>query len=102
MIHTRLQREWDRLSELFYDGTFPGMLYLDQFNYRVERIKRLDPDVFHGEIFLVMCSQLMNAERPPVLGLDGKRYIGPETWLRRQEENEIYTYEKLRSGLYEQ
>jgi hypothetical protein len=101
MSRTPLQREWERLLKLFYDGTFPVERYLHRFDYRVKRIKQLDPDVLDGEIVWTMYSQLVNAERLPALGLDGEQYEGPETWLERQAENDIDEYEKLKSALRE-
>jgi hypothetical protein len=97
----RLDREWDRLSKLSYDGTTSVKLYLKKFDHYVQLIESLDPDVPEKDILIQLIEQLINAKKPPTLGLDGERYEGPETWLGKQPDSNVDTYEKLKSALME-
>jgi len=101
MNQAAMDREWNALSKLSYDGTSPVQVYLDRFNHHMRRIKRMDPDVEDDDLRMTMHGQLRNAKKPPTLGPDGERYMGPETWLGRQPSVDINTYEKLSAALKE-
>jgi len=101
MSQAALDREWNALSKLSYDGTSPVQVYLDRFNHHMRRIKKMDPNVEDEDLRMTMHGQLRNAKKPPPLGLDGERYMSPETWLGRQLSRDINTYEKLSTALKE-
>jgi len=101
MNQAAMDHEWNVLSKLSYDGTSPVQVYLDRFNHHMRQIKRIDPDVEDEDLRMTIHGQLRNAKKPPLLGLDGERYMGLETWLGRQPSVDINTYEKLSTALKE-
>jgi hypothetical protein len=102
MSHMEIQSVREQLFKLSYDGTTPVQVYLNKFDYCVRRLQRLDPDLEDEELRMWMYFQLQNAKKPPAQGLDGERYVGPETWVVRQADTDIDTYEKLSSALKKQ
>jgi hypothetical protein len=101
MNSVAIQQEWDDLAKLQYDGTTPIEAHLMRFDYVVKRLLRLDSNIEDEEFRMRSLIQLRNVRKPPALGLDGERYVGPETWMVRQVETDIDTDEKLKSALRE-
>jgi hypothetical protein len=99
MNSVAIQREWDDLAKVVYDGTTPIEAHLTRFDYFVKRLLRLDPDIEDEEFRMRLLIQLRDARKPPALGLDGERYVGPETWAVRQPSTNIDSYSKLCSAL---
>jgi hypothetical protein len=99
MNSVAIQRDWDDLAELQYDGTTPIEGHLTRFDYCVKRLLRLDPDIEDEEFRTRLLMQLRDARKPPALGLDGERYVGPETWAVKQPSSSIDSYGKLCTAL---
>jgi hypothetical protein len=102
MSDREIQSVREQLLKLSYDGTTPVQAYLNKFNFCACRLRYLDPDLEDEELRMWMYIQLQNAKKPPAVGLDGERYVGPETWVVRQPDADIDTYEKLSSALKQQ
>jgi hypothetical protein len=79
MSSVAIQREWDDLAKVLYDGTTLIEAHLTRFDYFVKRLLRLDPDIEDEEFQMRLLIQLHDTKKPPALGLDGECYMGPET-----------------------
>jgi len=99
MNSVAVEKGWDEVAKLFYDGTTPIEAYLTRFDFFVKRLLRLDPDIEDEECRMRLFIQLRDARKPPILGLDGERYVGPETWAVRQPDKKINSYDKLCAAL---
>ena len=99
MSSVAIQQEWNDLAKLLYDGTTPIEAYLMRFDYFMKRLLRLDPSIEDDEFRMRLFIQLRDTRKPPALGLDGERYVGPETWAVRQPSTSIDSYSKLCTAL---
>jgi len=72
MSQASLDREWNALLKLSYDGTSPVQVYLNCFNHHMRRIMRMDPDVEDEDLRMTKHGQHQNAKKPPPLDLDGE------------------------------
>jgi len=99
MNSAAVEKGWDEVAKLFYDGTTPIEVYFTRFDFFVKRLLRLDPDIEDEECRMRPFIQLRDARKLPTLGLDGERYVGPETWAVRQPDENINSYDKLCAAL---
>jgi len=95
MSSVAIQQEWNDLAKLLYDGTTPIEAYLMRFDYFTKRLLPLDPSIEDDEFRMRLFIQLRDARKPRALGLDGERYVGPETRAVRQPSTNIDSYGKL-------
>jgi len=99
MNSVAVEKGWDEVAKLFYDRITPIEAYLTRFDFFVKRLLRLDPDIEDEECRMRLFIQLRDARKLPTLGLDGERYVGPETWAVRQPDEKINSYDKLCAAL---
>jgi hypothetical protein len=87
------------MQRLVYDGTTDVSRFLKSFETCRPQLLLVDPGTDEETVFFYFQQALKNATSVPKLGIDGEKYIGPETWLDKQPEAEVDTYEKLVSRL---
>jgi hypothetical protein len=99
MANLDRQRWLDSMQRLVYDGTTDASRFLKSFETCRSKLLQVDPGTDEETVFFYFQQALKNATSVPKLGIDGEKYLGPETWLDKQPEAEIDTYEKLVSRL---
>jgi hypothetical protein len=95
MANLDRQRWLDSMQRLVYDGTTDVSRFLKSFETCRSKLLEVDPGTDAETVFFYFQQALKNASSAPKLGMDGEKYIGPETWLDKQPETEVDTYEKL-------
>lgn len=75
--------------------------FLSDFETTCAQIKTLNHDFPEATLLMFLRGALKNTESPPVVGIDGTHYMGPETWLNRQQPDDIDTLEKVKIKLHD-